>query len=96
MPKRSSKPKGENISAFEIIKAATEDQEEPAKEETRQKNPAAVALGRLGGLKGGKARAHGSYRLRSVKTLLGKQQTLDGRIKGEYNLLLSTCFVTLD
>jgi len=25
--------------------------------ETRQKNPAAVALGRLGGLKGGKARA---------------------------------------
>lgn len=57
MPKRSSKPKDENISAFEIIKAATEDQEEPAKEETRQKNPAAVALGRLGGLKGGKARA---------------------------------------
>lgn len=31
--------------------------EEPEKEEQPQKNPAAVALGRLGGLKGGKARA---------------------------------------
>lgn len=31
--------------------------EEPEKEEQPQKNPAAVALGRLGGLKGGVARA---------------------------------------
>lgn len=31
--------------------------EEPAQEEQPQKNPAAVELGRLGGLKGGKARA---------------------------------------
>lgn len=31
--------------------------EEPAQEEQSQKNPAAVELGRLGGLKGGKARA---------------------------------------
>lgn len=31
--------------------------EEPAQEEQSTKNPAAVALGRLGGLKGGKARA---------------------------------------
>ena len=38
----------------EILKAATRDQEEkPAK----KKNPATVTLGRLGGLKGGKARA---------------------------------------
>jgi len=51
MPKRSSKAsRDENVTAFEILKAATE---EPAKE----KNPAAVALGRLGGLKGGRARA---------------------------------------
>lgn len=30
---------------------------EPTKEPANEKNPAAVALGRLGGLKGGKARA---------------------------------------
>lgn len=33
------------------------DQSEEPAEDTPQKNPAAVALGRLGGLKGGKARA---------------------------------------
>lgn len=45
-----------NITAFGIMQKATgqpQIKEEPAKE----KNPAAVALGRLGGLKGGKARA---------------------------------------
>ncbi len=53
MPKRSSKkkqPSDINIIASQIVGAATE---EPA----RVKNPAAVALGRLGGLKGGAARA---------------------------------------
>lgn len=45
-----------NVTAFEILKAATEPQE-PAKKNQPEKNPAAVALGRLGGLKGGKARA---------------------------------------
>lgn len=57
MPKRSrTAPKDENVTAFEILKAVTG---EPAEEEkpTKEKNPAAVALGRLGGLKGGKARA---------------------------------------
>ena len=49
-----------NVTAFEIVQAVTG---EPAKEPTKkkqvqpEKNPAAVALGRLGGLKGGKARA---------------------------------------
>ena len=37
---------------------------------SREKNPAAVALGRLGGLKGGKARAEKLYLLRSVRLLL--------------------------
>lgn len=46
MQKRSSKDV--NQLAADILRAATE---EPAK------NPAAVALGRRGGLKGGKARA---------------------------------------
>ena len=36
----------------------TRSREDPSKRESkREKNPAAVALGRLGGLKGGKARA---------------------------------------
>lgn len=49
-----------NVTAFEILQAVTGEQdEEPAKKKPAKpvKNPAAVALGRLGGLKGGKARA---------------------------------------
>ena len=49
MPKRSRKDV--NVIASEIVKEATQDAE------IEGKNPAAVALGRLGGLKGGKARA---------------------------------------
>jgi hypothetical protein len=51
VPKRSSK--GLNETAFSIVQQVTA-QTPPPKTE---KNPAAVALGRLGGLKGGKARA---------------------------------------
>jgi len=50
MPKRSSKDL--NQTAFSIVQQST-GQGEPLP----AKNPAAVALGRLGGLKGGKARA---------------------------------------
>lgn len=52
MPNRSRKrrPADPNALAASIVQEATSD---PPKE----KNPAAVALGRLGGLKGGKARA---------------------------------------
>jgi len=55
MLKRSRKQisQDENQIAFNVVNKATFDK--PAKES--QKNPAAVALGRLGGLKGGKARA---------------------------------------
>lgn len=54
MPKRSRK-QTEHLSLLDkpIVEAVTK---EP-KEDTPQKNPAAVALGRLGGLKGGRARA---------------------------------------
>lgn len=44
-----------NQMAYAIVQAAT-DESEPIEEPTT-KNPHAVALGRLGGLKGGKARA---------------------------------------
>jgi hypothetical protein len=49
MPKRSSKDV--NVIAANIV-------EQVVDEAQAAKNPAAVALGRLGGLKGGKARAN--------------------------------------
>jgi hypothetical protein len=55
MPKRSSKKKDVNETAFSIVQQAT-GRTEPAQTQP-EKNPAAVSLGRLGGLKGGKARA---------------------------------------
>jgi hypothetical protein len=60
---RSSKkkrPADVNVMAASIVKEATGPEEptpEPTKESLPEKNPAAVALGRLGGLKGGPARA---------------------------------------
>ena len=59
MPERSKKPKRPrdiNVLAHEIVREFTGGEPEAsAKEDTR--NPHAVALGRLGGKKGGKARA---------------------------------------
>ncbi len=55
MPKRSSKPRDLNSMAAAIVDQATSD--EPVPDPGEGKNPAAVALGRLGGQKGGKARA---------------------------------------
>lgn len=56
MPERKSKPKRPrdlNLMAASITKAATEGEPDP----DEGKNPHAVALGRLGGKKGGRARA---------------------------------------
>lgn len=50
MPKRSSRKRDTNVIAANIVGQATD-------EAHIVKNPAAVALGRLGGLKGGRARA---------------------------------------
>ena len=66
MPERSSKRKKRDhdasVTAFRVVQEATADEDgPPAVEEkpldTTGKNPNAVALGRLGGQKGGKARA---------------------------------------
>ncbi len=59
MPKRSSKPKDTQQLARAVLDAIAPDAEPKLAEpkEESDKNPAAVALGRLGGLKGGKARA---------------------------------------
>lgn len=53
MPKRSSTPEDENETAFRVAQEATREVED----DPPAKNPAAVALGRLGGKKGGPARA---------------------------------------
>lgn len=55
MPKRSSNQRDTQQVARSVMDAIAPDAEE--KPDEPDKNPAAVALGRLGGLKGGKARA---------------------------------------
>lgn len=55
MAKKSAKPRDLNALAASIVGSATSDEPEPNPDDG--KNPAAVALGRLGGQKGGKARA---------------------------------------
>ena len=52
MPKRSSRQSDPSEIARQVIVAVV-----PEADPKPEKNPAAVALGRLGGLKGGKARA---------------------------------------
>jgi hypothetical protein len=60
MPKRSSKTRKQKdpFQQARSILDAVDPTAEPKKPDNQpEKNPAAVALGRLGGLKGGKARA---------------------------------------
>jgi hypothetical protein len=61
MPKRSSKPRDVNSLARSIVDEATGEKAPPVPEKEPMpdpdKDPAAVALGRRGGRKGGKARA---------------------------------------
>jgi len=54
--RKSKTPRDLNELAAFIVDQATSEGK-PQEPEQPQKNPAAVALGRLGGLKGGKARA---------------------------------------
>ena len=65
MPKRSSKlPTDPNQLAASIVAQATAEPPTPGEPE---KNPAAVALGRLGGAKGGPARAKSLSRKRRTE-----------------------------
>jgi len=57
MKKRLKKEADLNRLAKSIVEQATTDEQLQAKAIEDGKNPAAVSLGRLGGLKGGKARA---------------------------------------
>ena len=56
MAKRSSMPRDTNQLAASIVAKAT-GTAEPEPDQDKGKDPAAVSLGRRGGLKGGKARA---------------------------------------
>jgi len=62
MPNRSRKrkPLDLNLLAQAVVEEATGNTPEPTEPEEPTKNPAAVELGRLGGLKGGKARWKGT------------------------------------
>jgi hypothetical protein len=58
-----------NVLASQIVAEATQEiKEEPTQIPTKEKNPAAVGLGKLGGLKGGPARARklSSRRLKEI------------------------------
>ena len=59
MPKRSSKEHDFAVNAFRIVEQAIGEKMDgtPLPDPNKGKNPAAVALGKLGGAKGGKARA---------------------------------------
>ena len=57
MSKKPKRPKDANQLAKFIVDAATGEVELPESRPDNTKNAAAVELGRLGGLKGGKARA---------------------------------------
>lgn len=57
---KKKRPSDINIIAKQIVEEATQEkptEEKPPPKTIKEKNPAAVALGRLGGLKGGKVRA---------------------------------------
>ena len=56
-PKGEKRPADVIGNAVHVMRVATGEIEDKASFEEDSKNPAAVALGRLGGLKGGKARA---------------------------------------
>jgi hypothetical protein len=57
MKKKSKLPRDVNVRAFAIGEMATSEAAPEPETADEGKNPAAVALGRLGGSKGGKARA---------------------------------------
>ena len=55
MEKKKRRPSDISVLAYQIVKEATQEVKEEIP--NKEKNPAAVALGRLGGLKGGRVRA---------------------------------------
>jgi len=57
MPRKRKRDHDFSVTAFRVVQEATgQTNPEPEQTKVEGKNPNAVALGRLGGLKGGKAR----------------------------------------
>lgn len=75
MPKRSGKKKDLNELAFSIVQQFTGQASKEKPE--REKNPAAVALGRLGGLRSGVARARKLTSTAQRKRAQGCSNTLE-------------------
>src|SRR5207249_272355 len=88
MAKKSKRPTDINQRAKSIVDIATGESEDTILN-SDGKNAAAVALGRLGGLKGGKARAERNYQQRNVLILLRKRLKQDGvkKEKSSFNLI---------
>jgi hypothetical protein len=73
-PKRPRDPNQLGKLIVDILTGQVEDAVQVPAPEAQQKNAAAVALGRMGGLKGGKARAEKLW-------LLGRPQRRGGAVK---------------
>lgn len=90
MAKKKKPATDVNVTAFQILQAATgEPTTTPTKKDQPEKNPAAVALGRLGGLKGGKARAKklsASQRTQIAKTAARARWRIKRKFLGLSNL----------
>jgi hypothetical protein len=78
MPNRSGKKQDINEKAFSIVQKLTGQTQKEKPE--REKNEAAVMLGRLGGLKGGRARAE---KLSPVERKLAAQKAAKARWHGK-------------
>lgn len=81
MPKRSSKDENELAKSI-VDQIIAETESEGFGKEKPQKNPAAVALGKLGGLKGGKARAEKLTALRRSEIATKAAQVASGKSHG--------------
>lgn len=57
MTKKSPKPRDLSSMARAIVDESVDEERQPEADPYEGKNPAAVELGRLGGMKGGKARS---------------------------------------
>ncbi len=81
MPNRSRSEDANEI-AFRVAQESTAkyDDPAPAKKRAKRKNPAAVALGRKGGLKGGHARA---AKLTKEQLVASARKAAEARWKGE-------------
>ncbi len=83
---KKKRPSDPNLLAYQIVQESTQDSppEESAVAPTaKEKNPAAVALGRLGGLKGGPARARKLSAEKRKKIAEKAAKTRWGKKKGD-------------